>query len=189
MGPTRGTPAVEGIMNNRRVDWVVVLASIVLALGGCGGGCCGCGMQPIPGGFPAAKRTPNAGQIRVTPTALATISADPAAIIGPLVGNAMNGVIDFSVPGSCSGNPKICCVNNMPSASCGPLQIDLVKRPTDQPRLVLTPAQGASRLDMIIRARVKTLMKLPIEYSGIACDVAIDTTKGSQADLRIDAQI
>ena len=176
-------------MNNRRFDWVVVITAIVIALSGCGGGCGGCGMTPIPGGFPAAKRTPNAGQIRVTPTALAMISADPAAVIGPLVGNAMNGVIDFSVPGSCSGNPKICCVNNQPAAACGPLQIDLVKRPTDQPRLTLTPVQGANRLDMTIRARVKTKMNLPIEYSGISCNVGIDTTKGSQADLRIDAQI
>ena len=109
-------------------------------------------MGAIPGGFPVAKRTPNAGQIRVTPTALTAISADPAKVIGPLVGNAMNGIITFPVPGSCGGNPEICCVNNMPAAMCGPLEIDLVKRPTDQPRLVLTPVQGASRLDMTIRA-------------------------------------
>ncbi|MBL0220099.1 MAG: hypothetical protein IPQ07_40305 [Myxococcales bacterium] len=181
-------------MNNRRYDWVVVITAIVIALSGCGGGCGGCGMQSIPGGFPAAKRSPNAGQIRITPTALAAISADPAKVIGPLVGNAMNGVIDFNVPGSCGGNPEICCVNNVPSATCGPLQIDLVKRPTDQPRLVLTPVQGSSRLDMTIRARVKTLMKLPIKYDTgligtVSCDVLIDTTKGSNADLRIDAQI
>ena len=181
-------------MKHRRNDWVVVIASIVLALSGCGGGCGGCGMTPIPGGFPVAKRTANAAQIRVTPTALAAISADPAAVIGPLVGNAMNGIIDFSIPGSCGGNPEICCVNNVPSAACGPLEIDLVKRPTDQPRLVLTPVAGANRLDMTIRARVKTVMKLPISYDTgiigtISCDVAIDTTKGNSTDLQIDAQI
>src|SRR5262245_14138003 len=104
---------------NRRHDWIVVLASLAIAVSGCGGGCGGCGIQPIPGGFPVAKRTPNAGQIRVTPTALSAITSDPAAIIGGLVGNAMNGVITFNVPGSCGGNPEICCVNNMPSATCG----------------------------------------------------------------------
>lgn len=178
---------------NRRQDWIVVLASMAIAISGCGGGCGGCGMQPIPGGFPVAKRTPNAAQVRVTPTALTAITADPAAVIGPLVGNAMNGVIEFAVPGSCGGNPEICCVNGQPSAMCGPLEIDLVKRPTDQPRLVLAPQQGQSRLDMTIRARVKTKMKLPIKYdTGILtldCDVMIDTTKGSNQDLRIDAQI
>jgi len=180
-------------MNNRRFDWVVVIASIAIALSGCGGGCGGCGMEPIPGGFPVAKRAPNAAQVRVTPTALTAISSDPAKVIGPLVGNAMNGVITFNVPGSCGGNPEICCVNGQPSATCGPLEIDLVKRPTDPPRLVLTPVQGASRLDMTIRARVKTKMKLPIKYDtglfAINCDVNIDTTQGSTPDLRIDAQI
>ena len=150
-------------------------------------------MQPIPGGFPVAKRTPNAAQIRVTPSALIAISADPAKIIGPLVGNAMNGIITFPVPGSCGGNPEICCVNNQPAAMCGPLEIDLVKRPTDPPRLVLTPVQGAGRLDMTIRARVKTKMKLPIKYDTglftLDCDVNIDTTQGSTPDLKIDAQI
>lgn len=178
---------------NRRHDWIVVLASLAIALSGCGGGCGGCGMQPIPGGFPVAKRTPNAGQIRVTPTALAAITADPAKIIGGLVGTSMNGVITFNVPGSCGGNPEICCVNGQPSATCGPLEIDLVKRPTDEPRLVLAPQQGQSRLDMTIRARVKTKMKLPIKYDtglfALDCDVMIDTTKGNTQDLRIDAQI
>ena len=75
-------------MKNRRQDWVVLLVCVAIALSGCGGGCGGCGMQPIPGGFPVEKRTPNAAQVRVTPTALARITADPAAIIGPLVGNA-----------------------------------------------------------------------------------------------------
>lgn len=170
-----------------------MLASLAIALSGCGGGCGGCGMQPIPGGFPVAKRGANAGQIRVTPTALAAITSDPAKIIGGLVGTSMNGVITFNVPGSCGGNPEICCVNNQPSATCGPLEIDLVKRATDEPRLVLTPQQGQSRLDMTIRARVKTKMKLPIKYDTglftLDCDVMIDTTKGSNQDLRIDAQI
>lgn len=150
-------------------------------------------MGQIPGGFPVAKRTPNAAQIRVTPTALTALSADPAAIIGPLVGNSMNGIITFPVPGSCGGNPEICCVNNQPAAMCGPLEIDLVKRPTDPARLVLTPVAGAGRLDMTIRTRVKTKMKLPIKYDTglftLDCDVNIDTTQGSNPDLRIDAQI
>ncbi len=180
-------------MNKRRLDRVVVVAALAIALSGCGGGCGGCSMGPIPGGFPVAKRTPNAGQLRVTPTALTAISADPAKVIGPLVGNSMNGVITFPIPGSCGGNPEICCVNNMPAASCGPLEIDLVKRPADPPRLVLTPVDGASRLDMTIRARVKTRMKLPIKYDtglfAISCDVAIDTTQGNTTDLKIDAQL
>ena len=177
--------------NSRRVDWVVAITAIVFAVS-CsgGGGCGGCGFEPIPGGFPAAKRETNAAQVRVSSTALAKIAADPAAIIGGLVGGAgsMPGVVEFNVPASC-GDPKICCVNNVPAATCGPLVIDLVKRPTDPPRLVLTPVQGASRLDVAIKARVKTKMNLAITVQGVNCNVNLDTTRGSNPDITITTQI
>jgi hypothetical protein len=173
-----------------RIDWFVVVVAALFAFGCGGGGCGGCaGMEPIPGGFPAGERTANAGQIRVTQTALAKISADPAAVIGPLIGGAMNGVITYPLPASCGGT-AICCPGGQPQAQCGPLEIDLRQMAGDQPRLALTPASGASRLDMTIRARVKTLMKLPITYSGIDCDVSINTTgDNTPPDLRIDAQL
>ena len=53
-------------------------------------------MEPIPGGFPSNERRPNAGQVRVTTTALGKITADPAAVIGPLVGGGgANGKISI----------------------------------------------------------------------------------------------
>ena len=175
----------------RSVDWVVLITAIVFAVGCSGGGCGGCaGMEPTPGGFPVAQRNPNAVQLRVTNTALAKITADPAAIIGPLVGNAMNGVIDFNVPASCGGSTEICCVNNQPQAVCGPLSIDLVQRTGDQPRLVLTPQNVTpGRMDMTIRARVKTKMDLKLKTQGITCDVNLDTTRGSNSDVTITAQL
>ncbi|MDQ3338126.1 MAG: hypothetical protein M4D80_23420 [Myxococcota bacterium] len=178
-------------MGRRRIDWFVVITAILFAVGCSGGGCGGCaGMEPTPGGFPVAKRNPNAVQLRVTNTALAKISANPAAIIGPLVGGAMNGVIDFNVPASCGGSTEICCVNNMPQATCGPLSIDLVLRTGDQPRLVLTPQNVTpGRMDMTIRARVKTKMDLKIKTQGVTCDVNLDTTRGSSPDVTITAQL
>jgi len=179
----------------RRIDWVVVIASLVFAVSCSGGGCGGCdGMEPIPGGFPVDKRQPNAAQVRVSSTALTKISADPAAILGPLIGGAMNGTIEFAIPASCGGNPEVCCVNGMPATTCGPLEIDLAQRAGDPPRLTLTPVSGAGRLDLTIRTRLKTMMNLPIRYDTgflgtISCDVAIDTTDGDTPDLRIDAQI
>ncbi len=174
----------------RRVDWVVAITSIVFAVSCSGGGCGGCGFEPIPGGFPAAKREANAAQVRVSQTALTKIAADPAAILGGLVGGGggMPGVIEFPVPASC-GDPKICCVNNVPQATCGPIEIDLNKRPTDPARLVLTPVQGASRLDVTVRARIKTKMNLPITVQGISCNVNLDTTRGSNPDVTIVTQI
>ena len=146
-------------------------------------------MEPIPGGFPAAERNPNAAQLRITQSAIAKITADPAAIIGPLVGGAMNGVIEFAVPGSCGGNPAVCCSGGAPIPNCGPLEIDLNAMAGDQPRLVLTPVQGASRLDTTVRARVKTKSALPFRYQGVDCGINVDTTNGNVDDLRIDLQI
>jgi hypothetical protein len=181
---------VAPMTGTRRIDWIVVLTALAFAVGCSGGGCGGCaGMEPIPGGFTAAKRNQNAVQLRVSDSALAKISADPAAIIGPLVGGAMNGIIDFNVPASCGGSTEICCVNGQPAATCGPISIDLVKRPADPPRLVLTPVSGASRMDMTIRARVKTKMDLKIKTQGITCDVNLDTTRGSSPDVTIAAQL
>src|SRR5687767_7042212 len=113
-GPIEGHPVARGPMKKiRRVDWVVAITAIVFAVSCSGSGCGGCGFEPIPGGFPAAKREANAGQVRVSSSALAKIVADPASIIGGLVGSppGMPGVIEFPVPASC-GDPKICCVNN-----------------------------------------------------------------------------
>ncbi len=173
-----------------RVDWFLVIVASVLAVSCSGSGCGGCtSIEPIPGGFPAAKRAPNAAQVRVSQTALAKIAADPAAVIGPLLGSAMNGKIEFSIPPSCGSNPEVCCPGGTPSPTCGPLEVDLVAQTGDEARLVLTPVQGASRLDMTIRARVKSKMDLPIKYSFLECGLALDTTKGSTQDLRIDAAI
>jgi hypothetical protein len=178
-------------MLRTRIDWFVVVLALALSYG-CGGGCGGCdGMEPIPGGFPANKRTANAVQVRVTQGAIAEITRDPAAVIGPLVGNANNGIIEFDIPPSCGGDPRVCCPNGQPQSPCGPLEIDLVKRATDpDERLIVTPVGGQSRIDMTIRARVKTKMPLPIRYSGINCTVSIDTTRDNNPpDLRIDVQI
>lgn len=178
-------------MTRARIDWFIVVTALLFAFGCGGGGCGGCdGMEPIPGGFPAAERTANAGQIRITQSAIAKITADPAAVLGPLIGGANNGVITYPLPASCSGDPTICCPNGQPQAQCGPLEIDLAQRTNDDPRLVLTPVSGQSRIDMTIRARVKTVMKLPIKYSILNCDVEIDTTRDNNPpDLRIDAQL
>lgn len=176
-----------------RANWIVVVTSLLFALGGCGGGCGGCaGMEPIPGGFPAAKRNPNAVQVRVTPTALSKIAADPASVIGPLVGGgSAPGVISFPIPASCSGT-AICCPGGQPLANCGPVEIDLNKQANDSARLVLTPASVAApngRLDVTLRARVKTKADLVVTLSGTDCKVKLDTTKGSSPDLQVALQV
>src|ERR1044071_7005382 len=90
-------------------SWLALGAFVLALSAGCGGGCGGCNtFEPIPGGgFPAAKRTPNAGQLRVTSSGLAAIEADPAAVLGS-VGGAQNGVLKFDAPASCGGQTALC---------------------------------------------------------------------------------
>ncbi|MEZ4400131.1 MAG: MYXO-CTERM sorting domain-containing protein [Kofleriaceae bacterium] len=162
----------------------ITLAAVV-ASSGCGNGCAS--LEPIPGGFPAAARTPAAGQVRITQSGLATVAADPEALLGGLLGGAG---LTFDVPASCGGNPAVCCPGGNPQSPCGPIVIDLALQPGDQPRLELHPVQGASRLDVTVRARVRTMMDIPVQLPVVGpCGVAIDTAPGAQPDIKLDIPI
>ncbi|MGE5181452.1 MAG: hypothetical protein ACM31C_05300, partial [Acidobacteriota bacterium] len=177
----------------------MIVTSIVCAVSCGGGGCGGCTtFAPIPGGFPPAKRAPNAVQVRVTPTALSYIANNPATIVGGLVGGGvMNGVIQFPVPASncASDNPALCCdANNNTVSPCGPIDIDLNQHSGDPAVLVLAPQSGQSRLDLTINTRVKTAMDIPLNYdTGIFgtlhCGLHVDSTQGSTPYFTISAQI
>ena len=180
----------------RRIDFVLVLV-VLFAIscsggGGCGGCGSGCALQPIPGGFAPGKRSANAGQLRVSSTGLAAITANPAQLIGPLVGNTTNGVITFPV--TTCGSTSVCCDgqgNAIPN--CGPVDIDLTLHNGDLPRLAIVPQNTAApngQLNVTVRARVKAEMPLVLSIDGINCTLALDTTKsGPNQDLAITTQI
>jgi MYXO-CTERM domain-containing protein len=167
-----------------RIHLACLWLAAVVASSGCGGGCSS--LEPIPGGFPSAARTANAGQVRVSQSGLAAVAADPAALLGGLLGGALT----FDVPASCGGNPAVCCPGGVPQAPCGPIVIDLEARPGDQPRLELRPVAGASRLDVTMRARVRTQMDIPVQIPIVGnCGVRIDTAPGANPDIKIDLPI
>jgi MYXO-CTERM domain-containing protein len=175
-----------GPMKKPMFYWITVATVVLLAGAGCGGGCGGCStFEPIPGGFPAAKRNANAAQVRVTPTGLAAISADPARLVSEVLG----GPLEFGIPASCSGTFKICCPGGNPAPSCGPISLNLTRVGNESPRLVLSPVGGASRLNVTVRARVKTNNDLPVTAFGINCTVEFNTEKSGQADLEIIAPL
>jgi hypothetical protein len=172
------------------MDWLVVVSSIVFS-GSCGGGGCGgcSSFEPTPGGFPAAQRTPNSTQVRVSSTGLAAIAADPAGLLGSIAGG-MNGVLTFNAPVNCTGTTPTCCPGGVPKDPCGPIDIDLKLAPGDPPRLELTPSQGNARLDVTVRARVKSETDIPVRLPLIGdCGLRIDTTAGTIQDVTIDAPI
>ncbi|HEY6037065.1 MAG TPA: hypothetical protein VIV58_22450, partial [Kofleriaceae bacterium] len=159
----------------------MIAIAILIASGGCGGGCSGCGITPIPGGFPNAKRTVNAGQVRVSTSGISKITADPASVLGPLIGGATNGVIEFPAPVSCGGSTPLCCDDNGNAIpNCGPIDIDLNQQAGDQPRLELTPGAAANQLNVTVRARIKTVHDLAVSiqlFGTQHCKIGLDTTK------------
>ncbi len=176
-------------MKRVQIDWFVVITALLFAFGCGGGGCGGCGMEPIPGGFPSAKRNPNAAQVRVTQSGLAAVSANPAALLSG-IGGGMNGTLDFNVPANCGGSTPVCCPGGQPKNPCGPINIDVKAYPGDLPRLELRPASGASRLDVTVRARVKTTTDIPVKIPVVGdCGLKVDTNGGSPDDMKIDVPI
>jgi hypothetical protein len=173
-----------------RLDWFVVISSIVFSVSCGGGGCGGCSsFEPIPGGFPAGKRTASSTQVRVSSTGLAAIAADPAGLLGTL-GGAMNGVLKFNAPVSCTGTTPTCCPGGVPKDPCGPIDIDLKLAAGDLPRLELKPSQGNARLDVTVRARVKSETDIPVKLPLIGdCGLKVDTTAGTARDVTIDAPV
>jgi uncharacterized protein (TIGR03382 family) len=169
----------------KRIDWIGLLAVVAASYGCSGGGCDG--MVPTPGGFPADERVANAGQIRVSQSGLASIAADPAALLGGL----LDGGLEIDVPPGCGGSPAICCPGGTPQSPCGPIVIDLEERPGDLPRMEIRPANNAGRIDITLRARIHTASDLPVDDIPIAgdCTVSIDTSGGSPDDVRIDLPI
>ena len=184
-------------MNHRRrrygfANWLVVAISVVVAVSCSGsGGCGGCSLQEIPGGFPPTKRTANAGQVRLTETAITALTANPAQLVSGILGSGGgSGVIDYSI--STCGSTPVCCTNGSATPDCGPIQIDLNLYPGDQPRLQLQPQNVASpngQVNLTVRARIKTINPLAVTVEGFNCTIALDTTKGSTPDLTITSNV
>src|SRR5690348_6373763 len=121
-------------MRVTRFDLLVVITAPFFAVSGCGGGCSGCGMAPIPGGFSATKRAPNAGQIRIAKKGLDAVSTNAGALVGAL-GGGSNGMLSFNVPATCGGSTPVCCPGGNPQNPCGPIDIDVTQHPGDSARL------------------------------------------------------
>jgi hypothetical protein len=141
----------------RQISWIVTNAAVALVIGtSCGGGCGGCGFEPIPGGFPTAERQANAVQVRVSDSGITAITNNPAALISGFGSGPAPGVIQFDQ-----------------------ILIDLNRATNDTPRLELVPRQGQSQLGFTMRARLRTAMPMQVDVPIVGtCDLTIDTTAG-----------
>src|SRR5579863_844286 len=88
-----------------RPAFLVLMLIVVAACSGAGGcsSCAGCGMTPLPAGFPQASVIPNAASLRVTRPGLDFLAANLAPLAASALGagsDAGAGVITFDVPSS-----------------------------------------------------------------------------------------
>jgi hypothetical protein len=92
---------------------VVVLTVLIVAScsgNGCSSGCAGCGVTPLPGGFPKAATVDNAASVRVTRSGLDFMGDNLGDIAGKaLMGN--NGVLSFNIPTSQSKTTVLGFIN------------------------------------------------------------------------------
>src|SRR5687768_3166355 len=116
---------------NRVVEVVAALA----LFGACSGDGCSC-MTDIPGGFPPGERVDNAVQLRVSESGLTFLENNASGLAADALGGE---VINFAVPPSCGGDPRVCC--GYPLGYCS-LDFDLERLQGDLPRFELTPLGG-----------------------------------------------
>jgi len=177
----------------------------------CGCDCeqCGCGFGPIPGGFPAAERIPNATQVRLSPTGMAFLEANMASIVesalasapgvsvGPGLRIAVPAQVDVPVVGAICATPDACYVDlditsvrmdalDAVAADCAPDPFNPGTRLPCPERLALQLGVRARSTDASGNARA---MHILANNSGNpTCQVAFDTDWGS-APLTLDLEL
>jgi hypothetical protein len=190
---------LEASMSVRRHKSPFLSALLVLFLYACSGGGCstceGCGVAPIPGGFPIADRIDNAAQIRLTQQGIEFIEREGPALVPALLGMDLA----FDVPRTetrvdvvgTGTRVDVVTVTICPDSNC---RIQATLNPADDP-IQLTPT-APNRLALKLRLRLKTYnldgMRAPIPIrAGFLGTVRadIDTERGSRRYVGITANI
>jgi hypothetical protein len=93
-----------------------------------------------------------------------------------------------NVPASCGGSPALCCPGGNPVDPCGPLEVDFRAQAGDTPRL--ETVLGPDRLDVTLRARVRSVAAIPIALPVVGdCAFTVDTAPGPTPDVELDMAI
>lgn len=165
---------------------VVALTVLIVAScsgGGCSSGCSGCGVTPLPGGYPKANTVVNAASVRITRAGLDFVGDNLGAIAGKAL-MGQNGVISFNIPSSTNKQTllgffdvtlKIC--PNGPNPNANPkeciadVMISGAKLHLDAASYAQANGEPALRISGTIPLRVQNL------------PVNVDTTLGSLGDF------
>ena len=130
----------------------------VAGLSACSGN--GCSTQKIKGGFPVAQRHENVVQVHAGKSFFDYVTAQGPTLIAKLLPTGTK----FAIPPQCSGN-KICC--ETPNEVCD-IQFDFKS-------LSLTPV-APEKVELDALFNLDTIQNLPVSFSILSCDIAIDTT-------------
>lgn len=167
-----------------RLGLIVMLTLTLFACSGGGGcsGCEGCGIAPIPGGFPNEHRIDNAAQVRLTSSGIEFIETN----IEPIVTTVLPDGLDFPVPRSSFdvsvlGSATICpdedCIAHLEIRS-----LDLT--PTAPNRL-----HAHAEVYVQSRDTAGNPRGLPLDYWACSGNINIDTEPGDRQIIGFNADI
>lgn len=177
----------------------LLFLSMLIVFGGCAGSCTscgGCGITPIPGGFPMDKRVENSSSVRVTQSGLQFISQNLGPIAGNLVGGGGAGALTFEVPSSSQnvtvGKVNICPDGPKPGANPPSCIVE-----ADLSRAKLTLATAAPH-NLTVRGTLAVrLRSLPVKGTGLLIwvnsEIALVKNKDcgarDYADIPVDVDV
>jgi MYXO-CTERM domain-containing protein len=168
----------------------LIACFVIMFVFACGGGgcsgCAGCGVQPIPGGFPAAApRIANSGQIRLTSTGIGFVESNITGIVDRFV----SGGLTFPIPRTVTTVPipvlpdptlTICPANNC-FARGEIVNLDLIPTGPNQIRAVI---------QIIVDSRNAAGARAPIPVTGLgSINVDIDSRRGSRLFMTLETTI
>lgn len=180
-------PQHEGILGINRT---ILQGSLMFLLMACGGGGCsscdGCGVAPIPGGFPIEHRIPNSAQVRLTEGGIDWLENNTDTLLGLALPDGLN----FDVPpitqriagfcnvrvcqdGSCVAAAEIRSLNLEP---VGPNRVRAVARLELESRICTARDADGS-------CTASSPGGLPIDTCLGDVRATIDTTRGSRPDI------
>ncbi len=173
----------------RSKGWLALCSLVVAACSGgsCGGGCGGCAVEPIPGGFPLEDRIANAAQMRVTDEGLAFLETNA----GPLIERLSPEPLVFPVPrstieqgcawGVCTVRTTVC-----PGENCW-----IAAQVTGMDLQPVAPNRIQLRLRLTLDSRYgdpDTRGAIPVRGRP-DCDVDVDTGRGGRPHVTIGANL
>ncbi|HET7181293.1 MAG TPA: hypothetical protein VFI15_03585 [Candidatus Limnocylindrales bacterium] len=82
---------------------------------------------------------------------------------------------DYDVPATCTGDPVIACAGGVPSNPLPQVEVNATN--------VTTTAAGGDAWNGSATIDVSTLQAIPMTYSGVSCDVTVDSANGAVATL------